>query len=176
MSTSTLRATNVASHHPTQRAERTSTEPYGVLRPLADRAGGRCYAFGEAVDLVVEHDDLEVDVAADHMQEVIAADRQRIAVAGDDPDLQIRTRQLQSGGDGRGTAVNAVEAVGVHVVREPAGAADAGDEHRVLRTDAEVGHHELERGEHRVVTATGTPPDLLVGREVLLRQRDRLRH
>ena len=51
------------------------------LRDLADLAGGRVLALGEPVDLVVEQQDREVDVAAQRVDEVVAADRQRVAVA-----------------------------------------------------------------------------------------------
>ena len=51
--------------------------------------------------------------------------RQSIAIAGDDPHRAVGARGLQAGRDVQGAAVNAVHAVGVHVVREAAGAADA---------------------------------------------------
>src|SRR5204862_6132919 len=60
-----------------------------------------------------------------------------------------------------------VEAVGVHVVRQTAGAADATDEDDVLLREAEVGHYLLGLGEDRVVAAARAPADLLVGHEVL---------
>ena len=52
-----------------------STEPKGVdgLTVPTPR-GGRVLALGQAVDAVVEQDDLEVHVAADGVHEVVAAD------------------------------------------------------------------------------------------------------
>ena len=67
--------------------------------------------------MVVEQDDHEVDVAAQDVQDVVAADAQAVAVAGDDPHLELGARRLEPGGDRRRAAVDAVEAVGVHVVR-----------------------------------------------------------
>ena len=87
----------------------------GLLALLAGRA---VLALGQAVDLVVEQQDLHVDVSADDVHEVVAADRQAVAVAGDDPDVQLGPRQLQAGRERRCAAVDAVEAVRVHVVRE----------------------------------------------------------
>jgi hypothetical protein len=46
------------------------------LGDLAQLGGGRRLALGQAVDLVVEEQDLDRDVAAQGMDEVVAADRQ----------------------------------------------------------------------------------------------------
>ena len=108
------------------------------LGPLAELRGGRVLPLGQAVDPVVEQQDVDVDVAAQGVEEVVAADGQAVAVAGDHPHLQLGPRALQSGGQGRGAAVDRVDAVGVHVVREAARAADAGDEDDVLPGDAQL--------------------------------------
>jgi hypothetical protein len=130
------------------------------------RRGGGVLAFGEAVDPVVEEEDLEVDVAAQGVDEVVAADGQCVAVAGDDPDGQVAAGGGESGGDGGGAAVDGVHPVGVHVVREAGAAADAGDEDDVLLGQAEFGHEALHGGEDGVVAAAGAPAHFLVGLEV----------
>jgi len=106
------------------------------------------------------------------MDHVIAADRQAVAVAGDDPHVELGARDLEARRDGRRAAVDRVEAVRVHVVREPARAADAADEHRVLALHAEVRERALHRREDRVVAAARTPADILVRLHVLLRELD----
>ena len=111
------------------------------LRLLAELRRRARLALREAVDAVVEHHHLDVDVAPHRVDHVVAADREGVAVAGDDPDHEVRAGGLEAGGEGRRAAVDRVEAVGVHVVRQPAGAADAGDEDDVLLRHAEVGHH-----------------------------------
>ena len=58
-----------------------------ALGLLAERRRGRVLALGEAVDAVVEQDDVDIEVAADGVHQVIAADREAVAVAGDDPDV-----------------------------------------------------------------------------------------
>src|SRR5690606_32317520 len=123
-----------------------------------------------SVDPVVEQQDRDVDVAAQGVDEVVAADRERIAVAGDDPHREVLAGGGQAGGDGRGAPVDGVHPVGVEVVREAAGAADAGDEDDVLPAQAEVGQERLHGLEYGVVTAPGAPADLLVGGEVLARE------
>ena len=153
-----------------ERAERRA------LRDLPDLARRRVLALGQTVDLVVEQQDREVHVPAQRVDQVVAADREPVAVAGDDPHVEVRSRHRDAGGDRGRAAVDAVHPVGVHVVREPARAADAAHEHLVLRPPAELGHEQLHRGEHRVVTAAGTPADLLVRREVLAGQGDRVSH
>jgi hypothetical protein len=145
----------------------------GRLGHLAELARRRGLALGQAVDAVVEEQDLDGDVAAQRVDEVVGADRQRVAVAADDPHREVIARGGQAGGDGRGAAVDGVHPVGVHVIREAPGAADAGDEDDLLGRDAELGHEALDGGEHRVVAAAGAPARLLVGLEVRLGQRQR---
>ena len=76
------------------------------------------------------------DVAAQRVDEVVAADRQRVAVAGHHPDVEVGPGHGQAGGDGRRPTVDRVHPVRVHVVREPGRAADAGHEHGVLAAHA----------------------------------------
>src|SRR5204862_317516 len=73
----------------------------------------------------------------------------------------------------RRAAGDAVDAVGAHVVGEPARAADPGHEDDLLGRGPELGQELLDRGEDRVVAAAGAPPGLLVGGEVALRERRR---
>ena len=139
----------------------------GGLGDLAELAGGGVLALGEPVDPVVEQQDRHVHVAAQRVDQVVAADRERVAVTGDHPDRQVRARRREAGGDRRRAAVDRVHAVGVEVVGEPRRAADAGDEDDVLALEPEVGQEALDRGEHGVVAAAGAPADLLVGGELL---------
>ena len=97
------------------------------------------------------------------MDQVIAADREHVAVTADHPHVQIGPRHRQTGGDRRRSAVDAVHAVGVHVVREPGSAADARDEHRVVRFGTEARHQHPHRREDGVVAAARAPAHLLVG-------------
>ena len=91
-STSTVRATKVASapiakrQRPQRILDRAHRARFG---PRAGARGRRILALGQAVDFVIEEDDLQVDVAADGVDQVVAADRKAVAVAGDDPDVQI---------------------------------------------------------------------------------------
>ena len=59
------------------------------------------------------------------MDQVIAADRQGIAVAGDDPHAEIGIGQFDGRSDRWRAAVDSMKSVGVHVIGEPAGTADA---------------------------------------------------
>ena len=143
------------------------------LGDLAELGRGRVLALGQAVDAVVEQQDLQVDVAAHRVDQVVAADRQRVAVAGHDPDRQVGAGGRQAGRDRRRAAVDRVHAVGVEVVREARRAADARDEHDVLASQAERRQEALHGGEDDVVAAAGAPAHLLVGREVLAVRRRR---
>ena len=100
----------------------------GRLRDLAELGGRRRLALREPVDLVVEHQDLQRHVAAQRVDQVVAADRQRVAVAGHHPDREVVARGREPGRQRRSAAVDAVHPVGVHVVGEAPRAADAGHE------------------------------------------------
>src|SRR5580658_6170161 len=136
------------------------------LGDLADFGGRRILPFGQAVDTVVEEQEFEIDVAAEHMHQMVAADGEAIAVTGNDPYVEVGARDLQPGGEGRCAAVNRMEAVGVHVIGEAAGAADTRDKDNIFARHAEFRHHALDLGQNRVITASGAPAYFLVGDEI----------
>ena len=142
----------------------------GRLGDLALLRGWRVLALGQAVDLVVEQEDLQVHVPAEGVDQMVAADRQTVAVTGDDPHRQVGSSRRDARRERRRAPVDAVHAVRIHVVGEPARTPDPRDEHRVVRLDAELRHEPLDRRQDRVVTAARAPADLLVAGEVLLRQ------
>src|SRR3972149_1008005 len=72
-----------------------------------------------------------------------------------------RLRRARSPADGRG---------GGRGLRA-GGAADAGDDGDVLRPQIELGEGLGERGQHRIVAATGAPDRLVIGLECLRRER-----
>ena len=151
-------------------AERPVGRAHGCgLGHLAQLARGRVLPLGQAVDPVVEEQDGDVDVATQHVQQVIAPDAEPVTVARDHEHLQLGPSQLEAGGQGGSATVDGVEAVGVHVVRETARAADSRDEHDVLLGDPQIGHGLLHRAQDGVVPAAGTPAHVLVGLEILLR-------
>ena len=128
----------------------------GVALRAAGR-GGRGLLLGEAVDLVVVQEHAHAHVVAHGVDPVRGADRAAVAVAGVHEDMQVGPRHAHALGDRQRAAVDAVEAVGAHVVREAARAADARDEHGLLRAQAFVAAQALHRGEDGVVAAARAP-------------------
>jgi len=100
------------------------------------------------------------------MNEVIATDRQGVAVASDYPNTQVRIGALETGCDCRRPAVDAVKAVRVHVVRKARRATDAGNEHDLFARDAEFRHNLLHVVQDCIVAASRAPAHFLVGNEV----------
>ena len=141
-----------------------------VRLPFSDV--GENWPLVRPVDAIVEQQDLEIDVAAQTVDEVIGADTQPVPVAGDHPHQQIRPAQLQAGRNGRRASVYRVKAVGIHVVRKAAGTANARNKDdifpRQLQFLAYLGHDLLNLRQDRVVAAAGTPAHLRLGDEVLL--------
>ena len=136
-----------------------------VGRTLRDEAtvGRRgVLSLGEAVDLVVHQHDIQVYVAADGVDEVVATDGEAVAVAGNKPYADVGAGRLDAGSDGGATAVNGVEAVRVHVVRQTRGAADTRDDGHIIGRGADFGHRFMQAAEHGVVAASGTPANVLI--------------
>ena len=108
-----------------------------------------------------------------HVDQVIAPDRQRVAVPGHHPHVEVGPCHGEAGRDGGRPAVDRVHAVCVHVVREAGRTTYPRDEHGVLAPDAELGEQQLHRRQDAVVPAAWAPTDLLVTCPVLPRgQRD----
>ena len=61
-----------------------------ALGDLAQRRGRRILPLGQAVDAVVEQHDVDVEVAAEGMDQVVATDAQAVAVARDHPHREVR--------------------------------------------------------------------------------------
>src|SRR6185503_1167498 len=101
-------------------------------------------------------------VAAQHVQHVVAADRQAIAVPRHHPDVELGIGELDAGRNRRRAAVHGVESVRRHIVRKARGAPDPTDEYGALAHESHVGARLLHRLEDRVVAAAGTPADFLV--------------
>src|SRR5439155_2007669 len=76
----------------------------GLLPKLRSR---RVLPLRQSVDPVVEQQDLDVQVAAQTMDQMIAPDAQPVAVPGDHPDRQLRSGRLETGGQSGRTPVAA---------------------------------------------------------------------
>ena len=94
---------------------------------------------------------------------MIAADGKRVAVAAEDEHVQVRARQRNAAGKRQRAAVNVMRAVGLHEIRKPAGAADAGDGGDLLVPQLALFNQlEIQR-EHGEIAAAGTPRRVVGG-------------
>src|SRR5205807_6648571 len=118
-------------------------------------------SFRQTVDAVIEENVIDIQVATQHVHEMIAANGQGIAVSRDHPNAEFRIRGFYSGGDCRRASVDAVKAVSVHVVRKARGTADTGNKNHLFARNAEVGHYFLHVIENRVVAAARAPAHFL---------------
>ena len=103
------------------------------------------------------------------MNRVVATNRKRVPVSGNNPNVELGTRNLQPGSDGRSSSVNGMKSKRIHVVRKPARAPDPGDEHEIFAAHPEFGEHRLDGGKNRVISAAWAPADFLVCLEVFFR-------
>ncbi len=139
------------------------------LRFEAERRGGRGLLFRQAIDEVVHDDVGQVDVLARAVLEVVAADREGVAVAAEEEHVQVRPRKAHARGQRHRAPVDEMPAVGIDEIREARGAADAREGDDVLVRKLAPLEHLVKRGEHGEIAAAGAPGGM-VGGEVFLGQ------
>ena len=100
------------------------------------------------------------------MHEVITTDRQRIAVARDNPNVQLGASRLKAAGESRSPTVNAVHSVGVHIIRKTTRSTDTANEHGILLRRARLSQNFFHLGQDRIVATTGAPTNVLIRSEV----------
>jgi hypothetical protein len=79
---------------------------------------------------------------------------QAIAVAGDNDDFEIGSRQLEAGGKRQRPPVSDVKGIGVDIGAEPARASDAGNEGQPVLVDIELVDRPQQRAQGDTVTAS----------------------
>ena len=166
-----LRHVDDARHEPAAGAEREAGRVRRLLhraerrrrRARALPARRRILAFCQPVNLVVEQEHLAIEVPPQEMRHVVAADGQPVAVAGDDPHVEVRIGELDARRHRWRPAVDRVVAIGFNVIGEAAGAADARDEHRVLRLGLNLRERALNGLDDRIIAAARAPAHFLGG-------------
>ena len=100
------------------------------------------------------------------MQQMVATDAERVAITRDHPHHQVWPARLQAGSNGGRAAVNGMEAIRIHVIRETAGAANARDKDNFLPRHTQVGHDLLGLRQEGVIATPWTPAHFLVGNKI----------
>ena len=77
-----------------------------VIVDIAVRRGGSFFAMrrrrgilpaGHTIDIIIKHDDRQIDVSSARVDQMVAADRGRVTVAGNDDHMQLRICKLHTG-------------------------------------------------------------------------------
>ncbi len=129
----------------------------------ADGRGGRGLLLGQAINPVVHDHVGHLDVLARGVVEMIAADGEGVAVAAEHEHMQVGPGQRNAAGKGQGAAVDVMRAVGLHEIRKPARAADAGDGGDLLMPQLALFDQLEIKREHGEITATGAPRGVIGG-------------
>ena len=98
-----------------------------------------------------------VHVAAGGMDEMVAADSQRIAIAHGCDHVQLGARHFDAGGKGQRAAVDGVQRVHIHITRYPGRAPDAGNHHQIPFRDLQPFDGTDQTCQHLTVPATRAP-------------------
>ena len=120
--------------------------------------GGGCrLAAGHAVDQVVHADHRDIHVAPGRMDEVIAADGEKIAVPAEYHHVKLRIGQLHAGCKGNGPAVSGMIGIKPGISGATARTSYAGNHHRLIQINATGLHGDHTRGKRRSYTTSRTP-------------------
>ena len=110
----------LGAQHKASRIERVLHGPVGGCLGYRPELGCRgILPFRKAVDAVVEQYYIDVYVSSYGMDEMVSAYGKRIAVTAGLPHGELRIGHLDAGGYGRGPSMYAVEAVCIHIIRQP---------------------------------------------------------
>src|SRR5262249_848830 len=122
----------------------------------------RGLALGQTINVVVEHDVGDVDVAPGRVGKVPAADRQAVAVTAHRDHGELRVADLHAHRRRKHAAVDAVESVGIDEDGQAPPAADAGPDHHVLGVEVQRGERLVEGIQDGEVAAARAPGNLNV--------------
>src|SRR5262249_14678337 len=81
------------------------------FRLLSHLARGRVLPLGQAINAVVEEEDLQIDVPTKGVKQMVSTDGEAISIPRHHPDLKVGANRLETCGKGWSPPVNAVEAV-----------------------------------------------------------------
>lgn len=74
--------------------------------------------LGEAIDLIIEQEDVDVKIAAQEVDGMVATNAKAVAISGNNPDAELGAGGLEAGCYGCGTTVDRVHAIGIHIIWE----------------------------------------------------------
>ena len=137
------------------------------LGDLSEGRGRRVLAFCQAVDAVVEHHNVDVQVSPNGVHQVISTDAHAIAVSRDNPNLHVGRSAFEATGKPWRASVNTVHAIRFHVVRKTARATDPGNENDVFLRHAERRQHLLHLRQNGIVAAPRAPAHILIALKTL---------
>lgn len=138
--------------------------------PRPVRRGGGILAAGHAVNIVVDDDGREVQVAPGGVDKMVAADGGGVAVAHDHDHLELGVGQFDAGGEGQRPAMGGVECIEIHVHAQPPGAADPRHQDNVVFPKPGAVDGPDQRPQDNAVAAPRTPDvgELLLVAQILV--------
>lgn len=115
--------------------------------------------FGQTIDTVVEQAYIEIDIAANLVDEMVTTDSEAVAIARHLPNIELRMASFDARSNSTTTTVDSVETVGVEVVWHTAGTTDTRDDYCLVSRDTHLRHGLLECKANSMVTTTRTELD-----------------
>ena len=110
--------------------------------------------FGQTVDAVVEQTDIEIDIASNLVDKVVATNSEAVAIARHLPYIEFGMTGLDTRSNSTSTTVDSVETIRIEVVRHSARATDTRDYYSLVSWDTHLCHGFLEREANGMVATT----------------------
>src|SRR5450432_4146531 len=100
------------------------------------------------------------------MNRMISANTKRIPISRYNPNTEFRPGSLQPRSNGGCPAMDGMHAIGIHVIRETAAAADTRNDNNIFPGYTHCWHHFLHLRKYRIITATRAPAYFLVSDKI----------
>jgi hypothetical protein len=124
-----------------------------------DPRGGGSLAFGKGIKFVIMDYHRNIWIAAQRMDEMVAAFTVTVAFSGDDDGCQSRIGHMDAQGSREGSSVQSIKKITVEIVRQFGGLPDSGNEATLMGLFSQCRQRRLEGVQDSEIRASGTPLD-----------------
>jgi hypothetical protein len=124
-----------------------------------DPRGGGSLAFGKRIKFVIMDHHRNIGIAAQHMEEMVAAFAVTVAFSGDNDGCEKRIGHMDAQGRRKGSSMQSIEKITVEIVRQFGGLTYSGNEATLMGLFSQCRQRRLEGVQNSEIRASGTPLD-----------------
>ena len=106
------------------------------------------------------------------MNGMVSTNTQRVAVAGYDPYAEFGSGGFQARRNSSCPSMNGMHTIGIHIIRKPAAATNAGNNNNIFARNTDLRHYFLNLRKNGIISTSGAPAHFLVSSKIFGRQRN----